>query len=382
MNNFDQIINRQQTNCVKIDLANKVNPLIKEPNAIQLWVADMDFACPKPIISAMKQRLEHPIYGYTTIDDHEYHQAVTEWFKRRYQYNLDINNLYFSNGVVPGLNLLVQLLTKPNDEIIIQTPVYGPFKNCILNNQRVMITNPLINQDNYYTMDLEDLRNKAKTAKMLILCSPHNPTGRVWTKAELISVVEICQQNDLYLISDEIHCDLLRPNITHHMLLTISNYPKIIVMNSISKTFNLAGLGCSNVIIPDQEIGKLYQKHQHAMPNILVKPAVVAAYTLCDQWLSELNNYLTQNFMLTKQYFDDYLPLAKMQVSEGTYLAWVDLSAYGNNVELNKKISSQQVFVETGDYFIADAEGFIRINLATPRSLLVKAYAAIFAALA
>jgi len=380
-NHFDKLLNRHDTGAIKIDLAQEINPLITSPDAIQLWVADMDFACPTAITQAMTQRVNHSIYGYTNIKTPQYIDAVQQWFDNHYHYHLQPEQLYFSNGVVPALDLLVRLLTQPNDEIIIQTPAYGPFKTCIINNQRTMITNPLINQDNHYTIDFDDLRQKAKTAKMLILCSPHNPTGRVWTITELQTIIDICQQHDLYLISDEIHCDLLRNNVQHHMLLTLTNYPKTIVMNSVSKTFNLAGLCASNVIIPDPVLGKLYQHHQHSMPNFLVAPVVIAAYTQCDTWLDELNKYIDRNFDYTLQFFNEHLPLAKMQISEGTYLAWIDLSAYGNNHQLNQLISTQQVFVETGNYFVADGEGFIRINLACPRSQLEIAYPRILKAL-
>ncbi len=372
--NFDEVINRKNTFSSKHDQAKYSNPLLKGDDPIQLWVADMDFACPKPLLDDLKDRIDHGIFGYTSCrNESSYSQAIINWFSQRYDFNIQPKDIHFTANVVQALYHSVKAFTNEGDQIIIQTPSYGPFNQAIIRQNRQAIYNPLINNDGYYQIDFDDLREKAKTAKMLIFCSPHNPTGRVWKKEELEEVLKIVKENDLYLISDEIHCDIVRHNQKFISFGTICDYPKLVVCTSPSKTFNLGGVHCANTIIKDEELGKAFEEYNNLGPSPFALTAIISCYTKCDEWLKQLLPYIDNNFELTFEHFKKELPEAKMLISEGTYLAWVDLSNLPfDNLKLEEIISSNGVYVQSGRSFVADADKHLRINLATPKSLLIK----------
>ncbi len=371
--NFDEVIDRKDTDCVKYDFSTVSNKHLKSKEAVQLWVADMDFRCPNKLIEGFKKRLEHPIFGYTCCACDSYYQAVIDWFKRRHQWNIEKEEIVYTANVVEALNHIIRAFSEKGDEIIIQTPGYSPFNSLITKNNRKAIFNPLINDNNYYTIDFEDLEEKAKTAKMMIFCSPHNPTGRVWNKEELSKVIEIAKKYNLMFISDEIHCDITRKGIKFYPISTISDYNKIIVCTAPSKSFNLGGIHCSNTIITNQELREKYRSYNMLGPNPFAIIAVKETYNNCEDWLDEMNVYIDNNFKIIKKYLNTHLPEVLINISEGTYLAWVDLTALDySNQQLEEMISNNNVYVQSGNNFIDNAEKHLRINLATPSKNLIK----------
>ena len=381
--NFDEIIDRKGTNAMNIegfrDYIFHAPATMKFPYAddefIRMWVADMEFATPPEIIEAVKERLDRRIFGYTKIFDPEYYKAFSEWTKRHYNWNFEKEHLFTSPGIIPALYELVEYICKPEEKILILTPSYAYFKHAAEYSNIETVTSKLIEKDGYYTIDFDDFEKKAKDHKvtLCIFCNPHNPTGRVWTEQELKKVGDICFENGLWIISDEIHCDLLRTNKTHRPFAKL--YPesdRIITCMSTSKTFNMAGFLFSNIIIPNEKLRTIWNARHYHNDNPLSIAAAQAAYTHCDEWLNQLRKYLDDNFTFTKNYFEEHLPKAVCPISEATYLAWVNISPYLPNEE-NLPLyfaNNAGVLLEGGNMFVDNSEGYIRLNLACPRSML------------
>lgn len=375
--NFDEIIERRNTNSVKYGVGMMANPLLPEDH-IPMWIADMDFACPPEVIQAMKNRLDKKILGYSIMLDGDYYMAVAKWMKTYFDWEINPQQLVFSPGIVPALKVLVKILTKQDEKVLIQPPVYGPFLKSIEVNGREAVYNPLVNTDGYYTVDFEDFEKKVKDPKttLFILCSPHNPSGRVWKEEELRKMADLCFENGVRIISDEIHFDLLRMGQKHIPLAKL--YPeekRIITCTAPSKTFNLAGNALSNIFISDPEVLAVWNADHQELPNPLSIEATKEAYLKCDAWLKELREYLDENFKLIDETLKRELPQAKFRIPEGTYLAWIDLNGTGLSHEEILVITARDagLFLEGGDMFVAEGEGFIRINAACPRSILEKA---------
>lgn len=370
---FDEVIDRAGTNCLKYDAARKIHPELPE-DFIPMWLADMDFACPQPILDAMKARLDRRILGYSDILDPEYLKSVAGWMECRHGWTVDPSTIHFSPGVVTALRVCVQLLTQPGEKILMNTPGYHPFADATREAGRVAACSPLVNDHGFFTIDWKDFEEKAADpeVKAYFLCNPHNPTGRVWTEEELRKIHEICQKYNVFIVSDEIHGDFIGAGHKHIPLAKLFPEDKrIITCTAPSKTFNLAGNHLSNIIIPDAELGK---KWKTSSPNPLSIAACQGAYDHCADWVDQLNDYLDESFRTINETLARTLPQAVVAKRQGTYLAWVDVRSFGySDEELQSRMLQAGLFLEFGPEFIDDAAGFIRLNLALPHAALKEA---------
>lgn len=377
MYDFDKEINRRGTSCLKWDFADSK---FQGKDLLPMWIADMDFEAAPAIIEHMQKRLDEKVFGYSALPD-EYYEAVISWMKRRHNYQVKREWINYTAGVVSALNYAVEAVTEPLDEIMVLTPVYGPFYNAIKEQGRVEVKVPLINKDELYTFDFEAMQ-KAITpkTKVLMLCSPHNPVGRVWTRSELEQLSEFCIKNNLIVIDDEIHNDLVFGK-EHIVLGRIS--PEIeqrcIICTAPSKTFNLAGIQVSNIIIPNEELCKKYEsvvvKHHTYSPNSFTASALIGAYNESEQWLDELLVYLEGNVNYFVDYINEKIPLLKTKKPDGTYLVWVDCRKLGlSNTEVKRFfVDKCKLAVNDGSTFGIEGEQYVRFNLACPRSIIKKA---------
>ncbi len=376
---FDSIISRSNTNSVKYDFLSEYFPGA-DASVLPLWVADMDFLSPRPIIEGLKKRAEHGIFGYSHYPG-SYYNAILSWFQRKYGAVIDRSWIVHSPGVLSGIDAAIQGLTNPKDEILIQPPVYYPFFECIRGNGRNLVENPLIFKEGKYRMDFEKLRIllESRAIKMMILCSPHNPVGRVWSESELSELWNLLKQKNVILISDEIHCDLRYPNIPFHSMLKIVNsHENLIVCTSASKTFNLAGLQLSNLIVPNAQYRDTIKKVLRAIglvhPNCFSPIATEIAYSdpECERWLDNMIDYIKGNLAFMKTYISQRLPKIQIIEPEGTYLVWLDFRSFDLPAsEINKIIEKDaKIALDDGAIFGTGGMGFQRINIACPRSIL------------
>lgn len=376
--NFDEIVLREATNCLKYDARQR---FFGDADILPLWVADMDFKTPDFIVNALKKRLDHEIFGYTFRSD-SYYEAIGNWMKKRHQWEIQREWISFSPGVVAGLTYAIETFSKPGDEIIVQPPVYFPFFESVKGTKRKMVENPLKTENGRYTFDLNDLKSKiTENTKLLLLCNPQNPGGMVYRREELEALSKICIENNIIIISDEIHSDLIFRGNKHTPLASLS---EVVAKNSIilmapSKTFNVAGFSSSLVIIPDKTKLARYERqigvpHLH-MGNIFGTVALEAAYTHGEEWLEQLIDYLWENYMLLENFITEKLPKVNVMKPEGTYLIWLDFRAYGmNNDELMKfAIEKARLALNDGGRFGTGGEGWLRINIGCPRSILQEA---------
>jgi Bifunctional PLP-dependent enzyme with beta-cystathionase and maltose regulon repressor activities len=377
---FDQVIDRKNTNCSKWEFMRDVEKDAAD-DVLPFWLADMDFPCAQPVLAALHDRVDRQIFGYSKLATREYYQAVCGWYQRRYGWAIEPADMFYSPGVVPALGFLIDILTEPGDGIIIQRPVYGPFANAVESHGRRVVNNALLNRDGHYVMDFDDLADKARDpdTKLLILCSPHNPVGRVWCETELRELGRICMKNDITIIADEIHCDLVRRGIRHTPLAkAFPEYAdRIIIATAPSKTFNLAGMQLANIIIHDENVKKkwTYQiktRHGVWLPNALSIVAAQAAFSEGREWLEQVIDYLDANIRFIQSFLREHLPKAKFEPPEGTYLVWLDMRAYGYSPAglYGKMIKEARIFVEDGAWFGAEGDGFLRLNCACPRVIL------------
>ncbi len=378
--NFDRIIDRNGTFSLKWENVTQALPGAPA-DALPLWVADMDFPCAEPILKALHERVDRQIFGYSVYQSAAYYEAVLGWFKRRFDWTLTPQNLFYSPGVVPAIGFLIDILSEPGDGIIIQPPVYYPFSNKILDYGRTVVTNPLHEENGYYTMDYADLAEKLSQPenKGLILCSPHNPVGRVWTPEELRQVVALCQQYDKWIISDEIHCDIIRQNQTHIPLEKLCPEAKnrIFTCTAPSKTFNLAGLQLSNIVINDPIAQEAWRQKMDTRiglhgPNVFAITAAIAAYNEGEDWLQQVNQYIDANIAFAEQFLAQHLPKVRTTSCQGTYLMWLDFRAYGLSAdELEQRmLTVAKVALDEGKMFGVQGQGFERVNVACPRAIL------------
>ncbi|MHA2179913.1 MAG: MalY/PatB family protein [Promethearchaeota archaeon] len=380
---FDQVIDRTKSNSAKWD-KKVLEKRFGDPDLLPFWVADMDFKAPQPIIEKLVQTAKYGIYGYSILPP-SFFESVLGWFKRRYRWNIDKQWLTQTPGVIPALDVAVNAFCNSGDKVIVQNPVYYPFYPVIENNGCRILLNPLKLSNNQYTMDFEDLEKKVKDprVKMIILCNPHNPIGRVWTKEELNQLGEICMDNEILIVSDEIHCDLIYPGYKHTNIATINDKfsQNSITCTSVSKTFNLAGLKISNIVIPNQKIRQTFKNTQANFgvggPNLFAVAAMETAYyhETCEKWLNALLQYLKGNMNFLKDFIKEKIPQIKVIEPEGTYLVWLDFRELGlEPKELEKLIRSKaKVALDDGYIFGQGGEGFERINIACPKSILEKA---------
>ncbi len=383
MYDFDEIIERRNTNALNTDgfrdyifhADDSMKFPFKDEEFIRMWVADMEFAVPDVIIDAVKERLDKKIFGYTRVFSDDYYNAFVKWCVDRYGWSFPKEELVMSNGIIPALYEMVDYITKPDEKVLFLTPSYAYFKYAADFNSRQSVCSDLLNNDGYFEIDFDDFEKKASDEKttLFILCSPHNPTGRVWKEDELARLAEICERNNLWVISDEIHCDLLRSDQQHIPLGKImKGYDKLVTCMAPSKTFNLAGFMISNIIIRSCELKEKWLSRHYNFDNPLSVAGAQAAYEKGGLWLNELTEYLDGNFELTRDYLAEHMPKAKFNISEATYLAWVDVSAYFDPDESLTMFFAYEsgVLLEGGNMFVQNSDCFIRLNLACPRKTL------------
>lgn len=372
---FDEIISRRNTNSCKWDST-------PSDDVLPLWVADMDFRTAPAIVEALEKRVRHGIFGYVRVPD-AYYDAVTGWFERRHGCHFEKEWMIYTSGVVPAISAVIKALTVPGDGVIVQTPVYNCFFSSIRNNGCRLITNPLKYENYTYHMDFEDLKRKASEAdvKVLLLCNPHNPAGRVWTRDELARIGEICRRNHVTVISDEIHCELVFPG---HVYTPFASVSEEDLWNSVtcvspSKAFNIAGLQIANIICRDDTLRKKIDRAININEVCDVNPfgveATIAAYNEGEEWLVQLLGYLKQNYDFLCSFFRENLPDIPVTVLEGTYLVWTDCRSLGmTSDELQTRLLKEAgLWLNSGTMYGAEGEGFLRWNIACPRAVLEEA---------
>ncbi|MBO8172636.1 MAG: pyridoxal phosphate-dependent aminotransferase [Bacillaceae bacterium] len=375
---FDRVIDRRNTMSVKWDQSEK---LFGEPDVLPLWVADMDFQSPPEVVEAITRRAQEGIYGYT-VQPTSYYEAIRGWFQKRHDWEIETDWMTSIPGVVPALNIAVQCFTEPGDQVILQPPVYYPFYDVIRKNGREIVRNPLILENNRYRMDFDGLEQLMKDgAKMLLLCSPHNPGGRVWTREELKRVGEMALKYDVKVVSDEIHCDLVHSGHKHVPFASISEEFAQVSLTCLapSKTFNLPGIQSAFVVTPNAELRKAFERKMKAlslhMVNFFAPVATEASYRHGEKWLDALLAYIEGNIDFAVDYFAEHLPEVEVMRPEGTYLLWVDYRKLGLTIDEMKQVMFKQAKVafSEGSVFGDEGKGFLRINLACPRVTLEEA---------
>lgn len=372
--NFDEIIPRRGTNSYKWDSATT-------PGVLPMWVADMDFRTAPAVTEALKKRVEHGIFGYVRVPD-AYYNATINWFKRRHDWRIEKEWIIYTSGVVPALSAIIKALTGPGDKVLVQTPVYNCFFSSIRNNGCEIVSNPLIYENETYRIDFDDLEKKAADSKvkLLLLCNPHNPAGRVWSREELIRIGEICLRNHVTVVADEIHCELVFPGYTYTPFASISQE---FLMNSVtcispSKAFNLAGAQIANIVSADADVRKKIDKAININEVCDVNPfgveALIAAYNEGEEWLEELKRYLFDNYNYLRSFFAKHLPELPVTKLEGTYLVWVDCSSLKRTSEdiVTSLLEQEKLWLNEGSMYGDTGEGFVRINIACPRQVLTE----------
>lgn len=373
---FDTVVNRKNTNAIKYDLAKKRG---KPEDAVSLWIADMDFPTAPCIQKAVAEKAAHGIWGYSRPDN-RYYDALKKWYKERH--NFEVQNEWVVNtpGVCFALAAAIKAFTKEGEIVLIQKPVYYPFFNIINSLQRKVVNSSLILKNNHYEIDFDDFERKIvqENVKMFILCSPHNPGGRVWTKQELQKISEICLAHNVLVVSDEIHSDITFGSNVHTVYGSLSEQAlkNSIICTAPSKSFNLAGLQFSNIFIADEKLRKAFSeeldKTGYDEPSVFGIVAATAAYSEGADWFDSVKSYIWENILFAKKYIEENAPQIKVLVPEGTYLLWLDFSKTGlSDSEINDRVLNKaKVWLDSGSMFGKEGEKFQRINCATPRIIL------------
>ncbi|HPE57392.1 MAG TPA: PatB family C-S lyase [Bacteroidales bacterium] len=376
--NFDEIIDRTGTSCVKWDIREM---FFKKQDVLPMWVADMDFKTPDFIVDAVKQRAEHPVYGYT-IRPESYYTSLINWIDKKHRWKIDKDWVIFSPGIVPAVNMAVMAYTKPGDKIIVQPPVYFPFFGAVKDNGRQLVNNQLKLNNGRFDMDFEDLEKQIDNrTRMIIISNPHNPGGSAWTKEELTRLGEICIKHNLILISDEIHSDLAIPPNKHTVAANLSKEIAgvTVTMMAPSKTFNLAGMASSSVIISNEKLRNDFQimldRVHVGMGNLFGMVASEAAYTHGEEWLNQMLIYVKGNIDFMEEYISKNIPKVKMIRPEATYMVWLDFRELAMDNDTLKQfiIEKARLGLNDGPVFGPGGEGFQRINLACPRAYVEEA---------
>ncbi len=373
---FDKIVPRRGTNSVKWDVA-------KEDGVIPMWVADMDFQAAPCILQALKERMDHGVFGYTLVPN-SYYESIISWFDRRHQWKIDRNWILYTSGVVPAISAIIKALTEPGDKVLVQTPVYNCFFSSIRNNGCTTAENALVRKGNSYEIDFDDFERQAadEKTKVFLLCNPHNPAGRVWTPDELSRMNDICLKHGVQVISDEIHCELVMPGYKFTPFAAVSKacQDNCITTNSPTKSFNIAGLQIANIITNNDTIKRKIDRAININEVCDVNPfgviALQAAYNEGESWIDQLNLYLWENYKVLKDFFQEHLPKLKVLKLEGTYLVWVDISATGLKADelTNELLQQGKVMVNSGTlYGKTTGADYLRLNIAMPRSLMLEA---------
>lgn len=376
---FDKVIQRKGTNSLKYDFAEEYG---KPADALPLWVADMDFQTAPPILKRLEQLVQHGIFGYTDHKE-DYVQAVKNWYQHRFAWDIQGEWIVKMPGVVAALAMTVRAFTKEGDSVLIQRPVYHPFSSVVETNRRNLVNNPLKLVNGYYEIDFDDFEKKIvdHQVKLFILCSPHNPVGRVWKEWELKRMGDICLKYKVLVASDEIHSDFVWQGFRHRVFASLSPaYQEItITCTAPSKTFNLAGLQAANVMIADPQLREKFRQESwssgYSELNAMGLAACQAAYEEGGEWLEELKEYIWGNYLFLKEYLEAKMPQITPGVLEGTYLAWLDFRNLGLGEEKLEEmiVNRARVWFNGGTVFGPEGEGFQRVNIACPRPVLAEA---------
>ncbi|PHO18012.1 aminotransferase [Malaciobacter molluscorum LMG 25693] len=372
--NFDEKIDRKNTDCVKYDGLKK---FFNVDDAKPLWVADMDFKTPDFILEDLKKCFDKQILGYPIITDRIY-ESIIYWYKKRHNINsFSKDDIQFTTGVVTALSACIEALSNEEDEVIIQTPVYFPFYSVVKDNNRKLILNPLTNENDYYTMDFENLKSKiSKKTKLLILCSPHNPVGRVWSKEELEELMQICYENNIIIISDEIHSDLVFKKFTSILHLDEKYFDNIVLLNSPSKTFNLAGLKSSYIITKNNKIRasieKILIKRHITTPNIFGIESIASSYNKGEQWLDMLLKYIKNNLEILNNNLNDNITFKE---PEATYLIWLNFKKIEDTHKniFQRLLHNSGLALNDGITFGEEGNKYFRLNISLPNKELKEA---------
>ena len=385
--NFDEIIDRKNTSSLKYDFG--IERKGRE-DLIPLWVADMDFKLPDEVIEDLHKRIEHGIFGYTDPKD-DYRKALKNWYKTRHGFEIENDWNTVVPGIVYSIAVAIRAFTDPGDSVLIQQPVYYPFMETITLNHRKVVNNQLVYKNGRYEIDFEDFERKIVegNVKLFLLCSPHNPVGRVWTKKELEKMADICLEHDVYVFADEIHSDFVYSGHEHTSFITLGEVytQRLILGTSPSKTFNIAGLQVANIIIPDAKIRKAFKLENEAsgysQGNVLGMAATISAYNNGADWLDELLLYLEGNVNYVRSFLKENLPQVKLVEPEGTYLIWLDFSEVTDDPkDLEKLIVDEaKLWLDSGVIFGKETALFERINIASPRSLIEQALEQLYIAI-
>lgn len=371
--NFDSINNRVGTNSVKWDI---------HPDVIPLWVADMDFQVLPELKEALSKRVDEGIFGYTLVPE-SYYETIINWFDRRHHWHIDRSWILYTSGVIPAMAAALKAFTLPGEKVLIQTPVYNCFFSSIANCGCEPVENELVREGNTYRIDFADFENKCADPKttVFLLCNPHNPAGRVWTKEELECMNEICMRHDVKVISDEIHCELIMPGYTFVPFASVSEAcaDNSVILNSPTKNFNIAGLQIANIICKNRQWLRRIDRAVNINETCDVNPfgviALQEAYNKGAEWIDELNTYLYDNYKALKDFFHEELPKLEVLKLEGTYLVWVDITAleFTSDEVADKLLKEAKVWVNSGTMYGRKAgQGYLRINIATPRATLME----------
>ncbi len=370
---FDKIIDRRNSGCYKYDA---LSMIYGKSDLIPLWVADMDFAVSDAILDALSERLEHPVFGYN-FRLNDFSEAIVSWEQRRFNWNIHKDWIISVPGLVPALSLFVLAFTEPGEGVLIQTPVYRPFYDAVIDHNRKLITSALINNNGVYSIDWDDFENKLKQAKLFILCSPHNPVGRVWTEEELCKIGSLCSKYKVIVFSDEIHADIVYPGYKHIPFASLADFSNFCLTGvSPSKSFNIAGLATAVVIISNSVIRDKFMvmntKLHLYLGNSFGIKALIAAYNDSENWLEELLCYLNGNREYISNFVQNELPGVLLSPIEGTFLAWLDFRNWGlPEPKLQEMIIKKAgLALEPGSEFGDKDEGFMRLNFGCPRSIL------------
>ena len=371
---FDQQISRRNTDSYKWDSA-------PSEDVLPMWVADMDFRTAPAIVDALRRRVEHGIFGYTRVPD-GYYKAVTDWFARRHGWTFDREWMIYTSGVVPAVSAVIKALTVPGDKVLVQTPVYNCFFSSIRNNGCEMLSSPLVFADHTYSINYDDLERKAADpkVKVMLLCNPHNPAGRVWRREELIRIGEICIRHGVVIVSDEIHCELVFPGHHYTPFASISeNFLRhSVICLSPSKAFNIAGLQIANIVCADAgwraKIDRAINDNEVCDVNPFGVIATQAAYNEGEEWLEQLLGYLYDNYLYMSDFCREHLPDFPITKLEGTYLVWMDCRKLGlSSEELERRLVNEAgLWLNAGTMYGKEGEGFMRWNIACPRAMLAE----------
>ncbi|MEB6120400.1 pyridoxal phosphate-dependent aminotransferase [Mammaliicoccus sciuri] len=377
MYNFDKVIDRTGTNCTQWDY---VQDRFGQSDLLPFTISDTDFALPDIIMEHLNNRMKHPIFGYTRWNHTDFKSTVTNWYKKRFNTEINEDWIYYTPTVIYAVSQLIHMKSNLNDGVIIQTPAYDAFYNVIKENHRTVVENQLFYEDGYYTIDFKQLEMQLAEPenKILLLCSPHNPTGRVWTEDELTTIIKLCQEHHVYIISDEIHMDIVRKGNNHIPILDKSKNDLAIVTSG-SKTFNFPGLIFAYTLIPNKEDGDIFLNHLKkqdglSSPSIMGMEATIAAYEKASDWVDALNEYLDDNIHAVQSFLKEHIPEIKVVYPESTYLIWLDVSDLNMTMDelQHRLINIAKVAIMDGQTYGGNGQYFLRYNVGCPKSKVLE----------